>query len=127
MRHAFAIGALFCAFSATAWADGNTGLIYGRVLMNGTSAAPCPMIVTVSSNREPPQRTRTATDGTFHFLSVMPGPVTLSVGRVVIRDLIVSANLQNADTYVRPIYVPRPRRMAIHVTSSRPYLSNYCP
>ena len=127
MRHVLAIGALCCTLNATAWADGNTGLIYGRVLMNGTNMPPCPTTVTVSSDREPPQRTLTGPDGSFHFLSVMPGRVTLSVGRVNVRDLVVSANLQNADTYVRPIMIPRPRRMAVRIASTRPYLSRYCP
>jgi hypothetical protein len=99
---------MFCALTAPASADGNTGLIFGRVFIDGTNSPACPTTVTLTSDREPPQQTVTDRDGTFHFLTVIPGRATVQVGRIV-RDVSVSANIPNMDLYVRPIYVPRQR------------------
>lgn len=120
MRLALFLCALCCALTAAAFADGNTGLIYGRVYMDGTEKAPCPTVVMATSDRQAPLRAVTDKDGIFHFLDVVPGRVTLVVGRVA-RDVIVSANISNMDTYVRPFYVPR-QRAAFMVRSNQHFI-----
>jgi hypothetical protein len=122
---------LACAFAfsliATALADGNTGLIYGRVFADGTRTPPCGRVaVTASSDREAPQVTYTSADGSFHFLSVIPGRVTLTVGAVA-RDVNVSANIPNMDTYVRPIYISARRSAFIVRSSTSNFMWHSCP
>jgi hypothetical protein len=98
--------ALCCALTGTAWSNGNTGLIYGRVLISGSDLPMCPITVTAESDRQPLQSTNTLSDGSFYFLSVSPGSVKVTVGRSV-RYLTVDANLNNQDTYDNPIYLSR--------------------
>jgi hypothetical protein len=86
-----------------ALADGNTGLIYGTVLTEGSQRPLCAITVTATNNREPPQKVFTRPDGSFHFLSVSPGYVRLTIGPTrEVRDITVSANLE---TYVQPVYI----------------------
>jgi hypothetical protein len=122
MRQALLACMLIGAITAPALADGNTGLIYGHVYIDGTEKAPCPTVVIATSDRQGPQRAVTGADGTFHFFTVMPGRVTLTVGSVA-RDVIVSANITNMDTYVRPFYVPRQRATFI-VRSKQHFISH---
>lgn len=103
MRYLVLIGALCCATVRIASADGNTGLIYGTVYKAGTNQPLCAVPVIVSNDREPPQKTFTAADGSYHFLSVSPGRVKLLIGPLnEVRDVSVSANLE---TYVQPMYL----------------------
>jgi hypothetical protein len=119
MRQALPVFALCCALTTAARADGNTGLVYGRVFIDGTSkASPCPVIVRLTSDRQAAQQTLTAADGSFHFLTVMPGRVTVTAGPVA-RELSVSANIANMDAYVRPMYLSSRRAVFSTTCNSR--------
>lgn len=110
MRYLVPIGALCCATAGIASADGNTGLVYGTVLSATTNRPLCAIPIVASNNREPPQKTFTAADGSYHFLSVSPGNVRLTIGPArEVRDISVSANLE---TYVQPVYVRLKRSMS---------------
>lgn len=122
MRSILLACALLVALTAAAWADGNTGLIYGRVLQTETGTPACPISVMASSDRQPPDVVVSNRDGSFHFLSIVPGPVTLTVGSVS-RDVVVSANIVNMDAYVRPIYITQ-RHIGILVRSNRHFISH---
>jgi len=98
-------------------ADGNTGAIFGRVLIAGSSEPVSPISITLGSSNEPPQRGSTSRAGYFHFLSVMPGPVQVTIGRSrAIRYLTVSANIENNELVVPPIVLPGLRTLN-HVTT----------
>ena len=93
-------------FTTVAPADANLGLIYGRVLIAGTNLPVCPITVTVTSDREPPQKTTTSADGHFHFLAVSPGTVAVTVGKSrAVRYLTISANIVNFDLILQPFYL----------------------
>lgn len=99
-------------------ADANTGRVYGKVLLAGSHQPVCDMAVRIDSNREPTQWTRTLGDGSYHFLSVFPGRVTIVVGRSRgVRYEEVSANLPTA---VEPIYIRQ-------VNMTPQYQTNQCP
>jgi hypothetical protein len=104
------IALCFSPIPAAAVADGNTGEIYGRVLLSGTDRPACRIMVRVLSNREAPWETRTSADGSFVFLQIRPGPVTIVVGRNrERRQITVSANLPNQEVfYVNPRDAARP-------------------
>ncbi len=88
---ALALG-LGCAGSAQATT--NTGTIYGWVFSQSSHSAVCRLTVRTHSNREPDWQTVTARNGWFTFLSVLPGPVWVSVGPGLETRLIeVHANL----------------------------------
>lgn len=98
--------ALFALFSGIASADPNTGIIYGRVFLAGTHRPVCAITITARNDRQPLLTTRTGRDGSFHFFGVSPGSVNLLIGRDRFeRSVLVSANLQNLDAYVNPIYL----------------------
>ncbi|HEY0392878.1 MAG TPA: hypothetical protein VGD01_00150 [Candidatus Elarobacter sp.] len=106
--------ALLAALPATAGAQGNTGIIYGRVMIAGTHQPVCLITLTVHSDREADVQVQTRGDGTFRFLTVSPGPVRLIVGRSrATRSLDVSPNLE---TRAGDILLPPVRRQS-HVTS----------
>lgn len=99
----FFLGAA-CSLTSLACADGNTGLIYGKVLLERAHIPICPIAVTAISGRQAPQQTFTRDDGSYHFLTVSPGPVTLVIGdNLRVHNLTVSANLS---TSVEPTYLP---------------------
>jgi hypothetical protein len=103
-----------------AYADPNTGTIYGKVMVLGTRQPICPITVTARSNRQPEMTTHTLADGSFHFFSVTPGPINLVVGHDrFARTVTVSANLPNEEAHVIPIYLPRLR-------SGRAVRERYC-
>jgi hypothetical protein len=105
MRNLALILGLACLTSAVALADANTGRVYGTVLLAGSHEPVCDMLVTIESNREPAIQVRTLGDGSYHFLAVFPGPVTITVGRSRgTRHEDVSANLP---TVVEPIMIRR--------------------
>ena len=102
--------ALCCLSGGIASADGNTGMIYGRVLIARSNMPVCPITVTATSDREPMLKTHTDADGSFHFLSVFPGPVRITVGRSrAVRNITVSANLPDLELAVSPIFLPPAR------------------
>ncbi len=109
--------ALWWTLIVNASADGNTGRIYGRVLIAGSNQPVCPISVTLTSSHEPPQRTTTSGAGYFRFLSAVPGRVRVVVGRSrAVRDVMVSANVANDELLVRPIVLPMLRTLN-HVTT----------
>jgi len=85
-------------------ADSNTGWIYGRVVVTGTRQPVCPITIIAINNRESPWETHTRSDGSFYFLSLLPGRVTIIIGRNrVVREVEVHANLPTEETfYVAP-------------------------
>jgi len=115
MKTAIALaGGILAALPGFALADGNTGIVYGRVLLSSTEQPVCRITVRALSNREGPWETNTGADGSFVFLSIRPGPVTIVVGRGrEFRQINVSANLQNQETFYLP---PMPRSAFATVT-----------
>jgi hypothetical protein len=122
MRHLI-FACLFClGVAGAAQADGNTGLIYGRVLIAGSHVPVCPITVTVNSDREPLQKTTTSNNGEFHFLLVSPGTVVVTIGRSrVVRSLTISPNIQNLDLILEPFYLS-PQPIVTTVSSARTQL-----
>ena len=97
--------AIAAALPVAAAADGNAGIIYGRVLLSGSDRPVCPITIRVFSDRESPWTTRTKADGSFVFLQIQPGPVTVVVGsNRERRRVTVSANLSNQELfYLQPL------------------------
>ncbi|MBV9271407.1 MAG: hypothetical protein JO165_09945, partial [Candidatus Eremiobacteraeota bacterium] len=64
----------------------------------------CPITVIATNDRESPWETRTHSDGSFYFLSLMPGRVKIIIGRDrLVRDVEVHANLPTEETfYIAP-------------------------
>lgn len=117
--------ALLWSSTAIASADGNTGLIYGKVLLSGSHIPVCPIAVVVKSDRQAPQKTFTAGDGSYHFLTVSPGPVTLLIGHSrSVQALTVSANLL---TFVEPTYLPELRNPTMVSSRRAQFASRICP
>jgi hypothetical protein len=116
MKTAIALaGGILAALPGSALADGNTGTVYGRVLLSTTEQPVCRITVRALSNREGPWETNTGADGSFVFLSIRPGPVTIVIGRGrEFRQISVSANLQNQETFYLPP-LPRSLRTVTHV------------
>jgi hypothetical protein len=118
-------GLLCSSVVGSASADGNTGLIYGKVLLAGSHQPVCPIAVIVRSDRQAPLETFTAGDGSYHFLSVSPGPVTLSIGRSrSVQSLSVSANLL---TFVEPTYLPAIRPLSLRPSRRAQLARRICP
>lgn len=89
------------ASTALARAEESTGTVYGRVYSIGSHKPICGAPVRLYSNREPTQGTRTRSDGSFSFISVFPGYVTVVVDRSV-QHVEVHASLESDATfYVR--------------------------
>jgi hypothetical protein len=101
---ALVIALVGCA-SEAAHADGDTGLVYGRVLIQGTGQPVCPITVRAVSNREPTWETQTQADGSFRFLALFPGNVTIIIGQNrIVQALTVHANLMERSTfYLNPL------------------------
>ncbi len=94
--------ALVAAGSSRVVADENVGSIYGRVYVEHTRKPACFTTVKMLSNREPNQETRTRPDGSFLFLAVLPGYVTVEVPHAQAQRVEVHANLESdAMFYVR--------------------------
>ena len=106
MRTLAFVYAVCLSLAGVAQADGNLGLIYGRVLIAGSGEPVCPVTVTVTSDREPPLKTTTSNNGDFYFLAVSPGTVAVTVGRSrAVRYLTISANIANLDLILYPFYL----------------------
>jgi hypothetical protein len=108
---AAAVTALALVLPSPGRCDGNAGMIYGRVLLSTTHQPVCPITVRVLSNREGPWEAHTQSDGSFVFLQVRPGPVSIVIGRGrEVRSVNVSANLQEQQTfYLEPLRHARTR------------------
>jgi len=94
-----------CIPAELALADSNTGWIYGRVLIAGTRQPVCPITIIATNDRESPWEAQTRSDGSFYFLSLLPGRVRVIIGRSrLIRDVEVHANLPTEETfYIAPL------------------------
>jgi hypothetical protein len=98
MRFLALVLGLLCVSTGAGLADGNTGRVYGRVLVNigqGRIRPSCGVIVRVESDRQPTIQTRTRPDGSFLFASVFPGSATIVVGdmKLASQSVEISANL----------------------------------
>ena len=93
-RAALLVGALAAVTFAPAHADENVGSIYGRVYIEKTHKPVCYTPVRMVSNREPNQETHTRPDGSFLFLAVVPGMVTVAVPHAPAQHVEVHANLE---------------------------------
>lgn len=93
------------ALRGSALADSNTGWVYGRVMVAGTRQPVCPITILAVNDRESPWETHTRSDGSFYFLSLLPGRVKIIIGRNrLVRDVEVHANLPTEETfYIAPL------------------------
>lgn len=89
-------------FGGTALAEQNTGSLYGRIYSQGTHHPAACVTVRVFSDKEPMQETRTRADGSFTFVSVFPGDVTIVVGKQAVASSI-HASLETDEN----VYVPQ--------------------
>lgn len=81
-------------------ADGNAGMIYGRVVNSDTGKPVAPITIHVYSSSEGPWVTQTKSDGSFVFLQVRPGPVSIVVGDgKATRFATISANLPDKEMF----------------------------
>ncbi len=118
-RTVAALAAILSATATIAVADESTGSVFGRVYFEGTKRPVCNLPVRLYSNREPNQRTLTRSDGSFLFLAVFPGYVTVSVPRAASQRIEVHANLESDATfYMRRGYGGETARPFVCNTSS---------
>ncbi|MBV8245619.1 MAG: hypothetical protein JOZ38_06850, partial [Candidatus Eremiobacteraeota bacterium] len=68
------------ASAAIAYADPNTGMVYGYVYEAGTHRGVCGVNVVAEANNQPIEVRRTDEHGYFTFLSLLPGIVHVYVG-----------------------------------------------
>jgi hypothetical protein len=89
--------ALFGLTLGTSFAEQTTGEVYGRVYTDNSHRPAGGVTVLLLSDREPMQETRTRPDGSFTFLAVFPGDVTVKVGELT-TPVDVHANLESDST-----------------------------
>ncbi len=121
LRTAAALAAILSATVTMANGDESTGSVFGRVYFEGTKRPVCNLAVHLYSNREPNQRTRTRKDGSFLFLAVFPGYVTVAVPRAASQRIEVHANLESDATFhVRRGYDAETRPLVCSTSSMSP-------
>ncbi|HEY0613892.1 MAG TPA: hypothetical protein VGC96_04600 [Candidatus Elarobacter sp.] len=123
----FAAAALAVAglLPATANAQGNTGMIYGHVFLSGTRIPVCPLTLWARSDREALLKAPTRSDGSFRFLLVSPGPVTVIAGRN--RASVNVSVSPNLETRTGDLFVPRLRVLSRVTTARNALALRQCP
>ena len=95
MIAAAALMALVALATAHASAEDSTGSIYGRIYQEHTHRPMCNLWVRMLSTHEPSQIVRTREDGSYRFLAVLPGYVTVAAERAGSQRVEVHANLES--------------------------------